>query len=158
MLTKTLIQRDIPANYGSGLREKPLGSDFRNALLAQVYRLERQFQWWRSGRCYRSSSEVEFGITSLSRANAPQARLLKIRRAHWGIETELHGRRNMIFKENATRMTVGDTGKVMDSINNLMIAFTRQAKFKNTAQARRWFAAHISEAFLLLTSPFSRLW
>ena len=126
--------------------------------LAQVYRLERQFQWWRSGRCYRTSNEVEFGITSLSRTNASPARLLKIRRAHWGIETGLHGRRDVIFKEDATRMTVGDTGKVMASINNLVIALTRQAKFQNTAQARRWFAAHISEAFLLLTTPFSRLW
>jgi len=126
--------------------------------LAQVYRLERQFQWWRSGRCYRTSNEVEFGITSLSRANASPARLLKIRRTHWGIETGLHGRRDVTFKEDATRMTVGDTGKVMASINNLVIALTRQAKFKNTAQARRWFAAHISEAFSLLTIPFSRLW
>ena len=126
--------------------------------LAQVYRLERQFQWWRSGRCYRTSNEVEFGITSLSRTHATPARLLKIRRAHWGIETGLHGRRDVTFKEDATRMTVGDTGKVIASINNLVIALTRQAKFQNTAQARRWFAAHISEAFLLLTSPFSRLW
>jgi hypothetical protein len=30
--------------------------------LAQVYRLERQFQWWRNGRCFHSSCEVEFGI------------------------------------------------------------------------------------------------
>lgn len=126
--------------------------------LAQVYRLERQFQWWRSGRCYRTSNEVEFGITSLSRTNASPARLLKIRRAHWGIETGLHGRRDVTFKEDAIRMTVGDTGKVMASINNLVIALTRQANFQNAAQARRWFAAHISEAFSLLTTPFSRLW
>jgi predicted transposase YbfD/YdcC len=134
--------------------------------LAQAYRLERHFQWFRSGRCYRTSNEIEFGITSLSRTNTTPARLLKIRRAHWGIETGLHGRRDVIFKEDATRMTVGNTGKVMASINNLVIALTRQAKFRlkgavpsqNTAQARRWFAAHISEAFLLLTSPFSRLW
>lgn len=126
--------------------------------LAQVYRLERTFQWWRSGRCYRTSHEVEFGITSLSRTNTTPARLLKIRRAHWGIETGLHYRRDFTFKEDATRMTVGNTGKVMASINNLVIALTRQAKFRNTAQARRWFAAHISEAFSLLTTPFSRLW
>ena len=126
--------------------------------LAQVYRLERRFQWWRSGRCYRTSNEVEFGITSLSRTNATPARLLMIRRAHWGIETGLHGRRDVTFKEDAIRMTVGNTGKVMTSINNLVIALTRQAKFQNTAQARRWFAAHISEAFSLLTTPFSRLW
>jgi predicted transposase YbfD/YdcC len=101
---------------------------------------------------------VEFGITSLSRTNASPARLLKIRRAHWGIETGLHGRRDVTFKEDAIRMTVGDTGKVMASINNLVIALTRQAKFQNAAQARRWFAAHISDAFSLLTTPFSRLW
>lgn len=126
--------------------------------LAQVYRLERQFQWWRSGRCYRTSNEAEFGITSLSRTNASPECLLKIRRAHWGIETGLHGRRDVTFKEDAIRMTMGNTGKVMASINNLVIALTRQAKFQNTAQARRWFAAHISEAFSLLTTPFSRLW
>ena len=123
--------------------------------LAQVYRLERQFQWWRSGRCYHTSNEVEFGITSLSRMTASPARLLKIRREHWGIETGLHYRRDVTFHEDATRMTVGHTGHVMASINNLVIALTRQAKFKNIAQARRWFAAHIPEAFSLLTTPYS---
>jgi hypothetical protein len=53
-------------------------------------------------------------------------------------------------------MTMGHMGKVMASINNLVIALTRQAKFENTAQARRYFAAHLSDAFLLLTRPFSR--
>ncbi|MFZ1042749.1 MAG: hypothetical protein WCA79_17275 [Anaerolineales bacterium] len=119
------------------------------------YRLQRQFQWLRSGRCYRTSNEVEFGITSLSRTSATPARLLKIRRAHWGIETGLHYRRDVTFKEDATRMTVANTGHVMASINNLVIALIHQAKFENAAQARRWFAAHISDAFLLLTRPYS---
>jgi predicted transposase YbfD/YdcC len=123
--------------------------------LAQVYRLERQFQYFRSGHCYRTSNQVELGITSLSRTNTTPARLLKIRRAHWGIETGLHYRRDVTFKEDATRMTIGHTGHVMASINNLIIALTRQAKFRNTAQARRWFAAHISDAFSLLTRPYS---
>src|ERR1700690_3193680 len=123
--------------------------------LAQVYRLERQFQYFRSGHCYRTSHQVELGITSLSRTNTPPARLLKIRRAHWGIETGLHYRRDVTLKEDATRMTIGHTGHVMASINNLIIALSRQAKFRNTAQARRWFAAHISDAFSLLTRPYS---
>lgn len=55
--------------------------------LAQAYRIERRFQWRRSGRCYQTSSEVEFGNKSLSHVNASLARLLKIRRAKWGIET-----------------------------------------------------------------------
>jgi len=123
--------------------------------LAQVYRLERQFQWWRSGRCYRTSCEVEFGITSLSRKKITPERLLCFRREHWGIETGLHYRRDVTFKEDATRMTIGNTGKVMASINNLVIALIHQANFQNAPQARRWFAAHLSEAFALLTTPFS---
>ena len=125
--------------------------------LAQVYRLERQFQWWRSGRCYRTSAEVEFGITSLSRSKTTPEQLLSFRRCHWGIEIGLHYRRDVTFKEDATRMTVGNTGKNMASINNLVIALIHQAKFQNTAQARRWFAAHLSQAFALLTTPFPDL-
>jgi predicted transposase YbfD/YdcC len=123
--------------------------------LAQVYRLERQFQWWRSGRCYRTSCEVEFGITSLSRKKTTPERLLFFRRNHWGIETGLHYRRDVTFKEDATRMTIGNSGKVMASINNLVIALIHQANFQNAAQARRWFAAHLPDAFALLTTPFS---
>lgn len=124
--------------------------------LAQVYRLERQFHWRRNGSCYRSSCEVEFGITSLTRTQATPSHLLHIRRAHWGIETGLHYRRDVTLKEDATRMTLGNAGKVMASINNLVLTLIRQAKFQNAAQARRWFAAHIPQAFALLTTPFSR--
>jgi predicted transposase YbfD/YdcC len=124
--------------------------------LAQVYRLERQFQWRRNGRSYRTSSEVEFGITSLTRQKASPEQLLHLRRAHWGIETGLHYRRDVTLQEDATRMTVGNTGKIMASLNNLVLALIRQAGFHNAAQARRWFAAHLPQAFALLTTPFSR--
>ena len=124
--------------------------------LAQVYRLQRHFEWWRAGRCYRTSHEVEFGITSRSRSKATPARLLNIRRTHWGIETGLHYRRDVTLQEDATRMTIGQTGKVMASINNLVLALIRQAHFNNAAQARRRFAAHLSDAFSILTTPFSR--
>jgi predicted transposase YbfD/YdcC len=125
--------------------------------LAQVYRLERQFEWRRNGRCIRTSCEVEYGITSLTRKEACPLQVLKIRRCHWGIETGLHYRRDVTLREDPTRMTIGNLGKVMASINNLVLALIRQAKFHNAAQARRWFAAHIPQAFAILTTPFSRL-
>ena len=123
--------------------------------LAQVYRLEREFQWRRNGKCYRTSCEVEFGITSLRRAEAPPERLLEIRRAHWGIETGSHYRRDVTLKEDATRMTIGNTAKIMACLNTLVLALIRQANYYNAAQARRWFSAHIPQAFALLTTPFS---
>lgn len=120
--------------------------------LAQVYRLDREIQWRRAGKCYRTSSEVEFGITSLSRKTTSPLQLLEIRRAHRGIETGLNYRRDVTLKEDATRMTVGNTGFIMASINNLTLALIRQAKFCDTAQARRWFASNLSRAFILLTT------
>ena len=96
------------------------------------------------------------GSTSLSRQEASPAQLLSIRRAHWGIETGLHYRRDVTLHEDATRMTVRNTGKLMASINNLVLALIRQAGFHNAAQARRRLAAHLSDAVALLTTPFSR--
>jgi predicted transposase YbfD/YdcC len=159
---ETDFQTVEKVNKGHGRLEKRIltTSEMLNSYstwpgLAQVYRLERQFQWWRSGRCYRTSCEVEFGITSLSRKKTTPERLLCFRRNHWGIETGLHYRRDVTFKEDATRMTIGNSGKVMASINNLVIALIHQANFQNAAQARRWFAAHLPDAFALLTTPFS---
>lgn len=123
--------------------------------LAQVYRLQREFQWRRNGKCYRTSCEVEFGITSLTRAEATPERLLEIRRAHWGIETGSHYRRDVTLKEDATRMTIGNTAKIMACINTLVLALIRQAHFHNAAQARRWFSTHLPQAFALLITPFS---
>ncbi len=123
--------------------------------LAQVYRLERHFQWRRNGHTYRTSRAVEFGLTSLTRKEISPEQLLNLRRTHWGIETGLHYRRDVTLHEDATRMTIGNTGKVMASINNLVLALLRQAGFHNAAQARRWFAAHLSATFALLTTPFS---
>ncbi len=160
--TDFLTVQKINKGHGRLERRTITTSEMLNAYstwpgLSQVYRLERQFQWFRAGRVYHTSHDVEFGITSLARTKAPPARLLKIRRSHWEIETGLHYRRDVTFHEDATRMTIGNTGKVMASINNLVIALIHQAKFNNAAQARRYFAAHLSQAFSLLTTPFSRL-
>lgn len=83
--------------------------------------------------------------------------LLNIRRAHWGIETGLHYRRDVTFKEDATRLTLGNAAQIMASIHNLAIALIRQAGYNNAAQARRWFAGHLDLAFDLLTVSTSRL-
>jgi predicted transposase YbfD/YdcC len=125
--------------------------------LAQVYRLERQFDWRRDGRSIKTSCQIEFGITSLTRQEATPLTLLNIRRAHWGIETGLHYRRDVTLKEDSTRMTVGNAANIMASLNNLVLALIRQAKFHNAAQARRWFSGHISMAFTFLTTPSSLL-
>lgn len=116
----------------------------------QVYYLERQFIWMRQGQAYKTSQEVEVGITSLSRTKAPPERVLALRRQHWQIETGLHYRRDVTFHEDATRTTIDQSGSILSMVHNLVIALIKKAGFKNSAQGRRWFAGHIQEAFNLL--------
>jgi predicted transposase YbfD/YdcC len=125
--------------------------------LEQVYRLERSFTWIRQGKVLKTSQEVEYGITSLSRAKASPKRVLQIRRKHWLIETGLHYRRDVTFREDATRMTKGASGWILATIHNLVLVLIKRAGFQNAAQARRWFDGHINQAFALLVSGNSRL-
>jgi predicted transposase YbfD/YdcC len=125
--------------------------------LAQVYRLERQFTWLRKGQVTKRSCEIEFGITSLPRAKTSPSDLLHCRRQHWFIETGLHYRRDVTFKEDATRMTKAAVGRIVATIHNLVIALIKRAGYSNAAKARRWFAGHLDQAFSLLTTTQARL-
>lgn len=125
--------------------------------LGQVYRLERRFTWLRQGQAIKTSQQVEYGITSLSREKASPQRVLQVRRKHWRIETGLHYRRDVTFREDATRMTKGAAGRILATIHNTVLALIHQAGFQNAAQARRWFAGHLDQAFALLTVGDLRL-
>jgi hypothetical protein len=130
-------------------------SEMLNAYLdwprvAQVYRLERKFSWVRQGQIYKTSGEVEWGITSLSRQVASPEKLMAIRRRHWLIETGLHYRRDVTFQEDATRMTLGSAGHILSNIHDLVLGLLKTAGFTNAAQSRRWFDGHLSKAFALL--------
>ena len=118
----------------------------------QVYHLERQFTWMRQGQAYKTSREVEVGITSLSRKKGPPEKVLAVRRQHWQIETGLHYRRDVTFHEDGTRTTIKDAGPILSTVHNLVLGLIKRAGFHNTAQGRRWFPGHIQEAFNLLIS------
>lgn len=120
--------------------------------LGQVYRLERRFFWMRQGQPYKTSCEVEFGITSLNRKQATPLKVLKVRRAHWLIETGLHYRRDVTFHEDATRMTLGTAARILSIIHDLVLGLLKRAGFSNAAKGRRWFEGHLPEAFALLRS------
>jgi predicted transposase YbfD/YdcC len=160
--TDFLTARTVNKGHGRIETRTITTSEMLNAFsgwpeVAQVYRLERQFDWRRSGRSIKTSYQVEFGITSMTRQKATPLTLLNFRRSHWGIETGLHYRRDVTLREDATRMTVGNAAKIMASLNNLVLALIRQANFRNAAQARRWFSCYIDKAFALLTTPSFRL-
>lgn len=158
----TDFESSVKTNLGHGRLEKRTlqTSSMLNDYVdwpgaSQVYRLERKFSWVRSGKVYRSTCEVEYGITSIPREEASPIQLLQIRRSHWLVETGLHYRRDVTFHEDATRMTIGDAGRNLATVHNLVIGLIKRSGFKNAAQARRYFEGHLEEAFQLLISTNS---
>ncbi len=117
--------------------------------LAQVFRLERERL---SGATGKRERETVYGLTSLPVERASAAALLALVRAHWGIENGLHHRRDVTFHEDATRLTQGHAGRVMASLNNLLIGVLRRAGYTNLAAARRRCAADLQLSLTLLAS------
>ena len=118
--------------------------------LEQVFQVERQRRHTKSGKVER---EVVHGLTSLSPGQASAARLLAFNRAYWGIENGLHYRRDVTFREDATRLTRGHAGRVMAALNNLIIGLLRRAGHTNLAAARRHCDADLQMSLTLLGLP-----
>lgn len=123
--------------------------------MGQVYRLERKFSWLRQGQTYKTSCEVEFGMTSLVRKEAAPTKVLRVRRKHWLIETGLHYRRDVTFHEDATRMTIGAAARILSIVHDLVLGLLKGAGFTNAAKGRRWFEGHLKQAFALLLAANS---
>jgi len=125
-------------------------NDFLNwPYLQQVFRLERRFVFTKTGEI---QEQVIYGITSLSRQEITPGDLLKKIRAYWGIENGLHYRRDVTLREDRTRMTKGNAGRIMACLNNLVIGLvSSKTQFAYLPQARRFFDAHPSRAFSLIT-------
>jgi len=115
--------------------------------LGQVFKLERRFTTLATGSLHQ---EVQYGLTSLTAAQASPQRLLEIVRSEWGIENGLHYRRDKTFQEDQTRMTRPAMGRAMACINNLVIGLLNRQGFANHAQARRQFDAHPAKALALI--------
>ena len=120
--------------------------------IGQVYRLERTIKWRRKGKIVRTSHEIEYGISSLSREKASAKRVLQIRRKHWLIETGLHYRRDVTFREDATRMTQEGAARKLSLFHDLALGLLKTAGYQNAAAGRRYYKWHVSQAFDLLVT------
>jgi predicted transposase YbfD/YdcC len=117
--------------------------------LEQVFMLKRRFTYTKTGQV---RQQVVYGFTSLSRNEVTPEKLLQMIRSYWGIENGLHYRRDVTLLEDRTRMTIGSTGQAMACLNNLVLGFLlAQKKYRYIPSARRFFNAHPTEAFQLIT-------
>jgi predicted transposase YbfD/YdcC len=113
----------------------------------QVFKLERHFVRVADGHV---TDQTAYGITSLRATEADPARLLQLVRSHWGIENGLHYRRDETLREDWCHLRCGQSGRLMATINNLVLGLLLTCGVKNVPQARRHYDAHHDEALELI--------
>jgi len=117
--------------------------------LEQVFKLERHVI---STKTSKIQEQVVYGCTSLSRENITPQKLLDLIRSYWGIENGLHYRRDVTLHEDHARITKSNAARAMACLNNLVIALViAKKKYRYLPSARRYFAAHPSQALALIT-------
>lgn len=116
----------------------------------QVFKLERVTHTSQGRPLH---TETVYGLTSLSAGAASPAQLLAWTRQYWAIESGLHQRRDTTLHEDATRMRNPAQAHLLAALNNFLVGLTHCLGFGNLAALRRYFDAHIDQAFVLLTRP-----
>jgi Transposase DDE domain len=100
----------------------------------QICRIERTRE--RAGKI---SSEIAYAITSLPRERAGPEDLLALWRDHWRIENTLHWRRDVILREDASRIRSGTIPQAMAALRNAIVRIVHTAKAP-LAETREAFA------------------
>jgi predicted transposase YbfD/YdcC len=100
----------------------------------------------------KTTLEVVYGITSLSRERADAKRLLELSREHWGIENGSHYRRDVTLGEDASRVRKGSAPEVLAALRNSIIHLVKDVA-PSLATAIRRLGNCFSQALDLLGIP-----
>lgn len=71
-------------------------------------------------------------------------------RSHWAIENSLHYTKDVTFKEDASKIRMGDAPQNISIIKNITLNIFNKNKFKNMAQATRLVANEIKVLYNLI--------
>jgi hypothetical protein len=92
------------------------------------------------------STELVYGITSRDAERASAAQLARYARGHWGIENNLHRRRDVTYGEDANRTSMGNSWHCLAALRNLAISVTNLVtNGKRHARVRRALAADLNQ-------------
>ena len=92
------------------------------------------------------STEVVYGLTSLTPDQLDLAKVLLRWRGHWGIENRLHWVRDVILAEDTCRVHQAAVPQVLAALRNAVISFCRAIAMPNIKDARRHFALNLDQA------------
>jgi predicted transposase YbfD/YdcC len=115
--------------------------------VAQVAQLIRTVTTKKTGK---TSLEVVYIITTLSREQACPQRLLELVRGHWSIENGSHHVRDVTFLEDRSRLRTGNAPQILAALRNLVITLIHRQGSSQIASTRRSLSSHPERAFAWL--------
>ena len=115
---------------------------------AQVCRIERTREI--AGK---TSREISYAITSLTRKRAGPEHLLALTRGHWSIENQLHYRRDVALAEDASRIRSGNAPQALAALRNTMLRLVNAMPGPLT-DIRETFAENRLDAIALVKQGF----
>lgn len=101
---------------------------------AQICRIERTRE--HAGKI---SHEIAYAVTSLPRERAGPKELLALWRDHWRIENTLHWRRDVLLREDASRIRSGTMPQAIAALRNALLHLA-QNQSQPLAATREAFA------------------
>lgn len=114
----------------------------------------RQVFWiWRSYYHHRTRKHTEqlvYGITSLPPEKAGAATLLQLVRGHWMIETGAFWVRDVLLREDASRVAHGKVAMAMAVCRGLAITLLKTAGYSGVAEGQRAMSANKNRALRLI--------
>jgi len=112
----------------------------------QILKLTRTRTTIKSGK---TTEEVVYGITSLSKDDAPPDRIAALCRNHWGIENKLHWVRDTVFDEDRCTIRTGNAPQAMTALRNTVIALAHMLNMSVT-DMRHEFARFYKRAIKVI--------
>ena len=89
-------------------------------------------------------------MTSLARERVGPEALLRLRRAHWGVESRLFCVRDVSFHEDQCRVRKGAGPQAMAALRNTAITILRRAGIDNIAAGLWHFMMNYRQAISLV--------
>jgi predicted transposase YbfD/YdcC len=99
-----------------------------------------------------TTRETVYGIASLSVERADASRLLELTRGHWGIENDLHYKRDVTLGEDASRVRREAAPQVLATLRNSIIHLLDKTA-DSLAGAVRTMSNCFGQALALLGLP-----
>ncbi len=109
----------------------------------QGLRLERRVVSLATGEV---TTEVEYGVLSLTPDQIDLMTVLTRWRGHWSIENQLHRSRDVVLGEDACRVRSGSAPQALAALRNTVISLVKRLGHASLTHARLHYALNLHEA------------